>query len=217
MLRQGALTIDARTVVEGWQKLVLLGALVFLPVPVLTAIGLAVPIPSLVYQVASGLATRTQAIVVQLPGFQAIVADEGGESHEGVIRRSAAELSAPGTAIDLRPVGSGGPETGSNRGSRPGAKDSPVAVGDDTPAGDQGPTVETRPGEGSTGTPAVVVPTRPDPPPPPPPPPANQPPPPVLPPVELPITPPKIEIPPLPPPPIRIPLPPPPKIPGIPG
>ena len=180
MLRQGALTIDARTVVEGWQKLVLLGALVFLPVPVLTASGLAVPIPSLVYQVASGLATRTQAIVVQLPGFQAVVADEGGESHEGVIRRSAAELSAPGTAIDLRPVGSGGSETGSNRGSRPGAKDSPVAVGDGAPTGDQGATAETRPGEstsaettpgeGSTGTPAVVVPTRPDPPPPPPPP-----------------------------------------------
>lgn len=228
VLRQGALILDARTVVDGWQKLLLLGALVFLPVPVLTASGLAVPIPSLVYQVASGLATQTQAIVVQLPGFDAVVADNGGELHQGVIRRSAAELSTPGTRIDLGPVSNGGPaETGSNRGSRPGAKDSPAAPGDDAPARDQGPPAGTTPGEdsstgttsgeGSTGTPAVVVPTRPDPPPPPPPPPPANPPPPPPGPVELPIKPPKIELPPLPPPPIQIPLPPPPNIPGIPG
>ena len=217
MLRQGALTLDARTVVDGWQKLLLLGALVFLPVPALTASGLAVPIPSLVYQVAAGLATRTQAIVVQLPGFDAVVSDEGGVSHEGVIRRSAAELSAAETAID-----GGAPEVGSNRESRPGAKDTPVAAGDEIPAGDHGSTAETTPSEGSTagstsengsaGTPAVVIspqpgsePPPPPPPPanPPPPPPANPPPPPPpsLSPIELPITPPKLEVPPLPPPP----------------
>jgi hypothetical protein len=219
VLRHGALTLDPRTVVDGWQKLLLLGALVFLPVPALTASGLAVPIPSLVYQIAAGLATHTQAIVVQLPGFDAVVADDSGESHQGVIRRSAAELSAAGSSIDLRPVSNGGSETGPNRGSRPGAKESPVSGGDNASAGDQGSAAGTTPGEGSsagstsdngsTGTPAVVVSPQPGPPPPPPPPanpppppPANPPPPPPPPsPIELPINPPKIEVPPLPPPP----------------
>lgn len=228
MLRQGALILDARTVVDGWQKLLLLGALVFLPVPVLTASGLAVPIPSLVYQVASGLATQTQAIVVQLPGFDAVVADEGGAAREGVIRLSAAELSVPRTTIDLGPV----ENAGSQNGSRPGSKKSPVAAGDDAPARDQGSPAGTTPdgdsttgatsGEASTGTPAGVIPPEPGAPPPPPPPPPPQPqtppPPPANPPPPpLPITPPKIELPPLLPPPIQIPLPPPPKLPGIPG
>jgi hypothetical protein len=177
-----------------------------------------VPIPSLVYQVAAGLATHTQAIVVQLPGFDAVVADDSGESHQGVIRRSAAELSAAGTSIDLRPVSNGGSETGSNRGSRPGAKDSPVAGGDNASAGDKGSATGTTTGEGSTagstaengsaGDPAVVV-SPPPGPPPPPPPSANPPPPPApLSPIELPITPPTIEV---------LPLPPPPSLPGLGG
>ena len=229
MLRQGALTIDARTVNDGWQKLLLLGALVFLPVPVLTASGLAVPIPSLVYQVASGLARATQAFVVQLPGFEAVVADEAAASHEGVIRRSAEELSTPGQLISLRrPVADGGSEkTESNRASRPAARKSPVAAGADSPERDQATpaestTTETLPGQDRpTGAPVAA--TQPDPPPPPsvqppPPPPAN-PPPPAPPPPAIEITPPKLPpLPlPLPPPPPIIPLPPPPNVPLIPG
>ena len=203
MLRQGALTLDARIGVDGWQKLVLLGALVFLPVPVLTASGLAVPIPSLVYQVASGLATRTQAIVVQLPGFEAVVADEGTKAREGLIRRSAAELPAatPATAIDGSPVESDGSKNGSKNGSRPGSKKSPVVVGGDAPARDQGSPAGTTPDGGSTGTPAGGIPPEPGapPPPPPPPPPAPPPPPPQPPPPPAIPPPPALPVPPLPP------------------
>jgi hypothetical protein len=229
VLRQAALTLDARTGGDSWRKLVLLGALVFLPVPALTASGLAVPIPSIVYQVAAGLAARTQEIVVRLPGFDAVVGDERGESHEGVIRRTAAELSASGTAIDVHSVAAtGGTKSGSHGGSKPGAKESPVAAGGDASTGHQGSEAGTAAGDDATGTPIGVVapppsssrpppppPPPPTPPPPPPPPVTRPPPPPSL--VELPVTPPTIEVPPLPPPPAEIPpLPEPPSLPRIP-
>ena len=54
LLRHDLTTLDARSgfaepaLIRSWQKLALLAALVFVPVPALTASGLAVPLPSVV-------------------------------------------------------------------------------------------------------------------------------------------------------------------------
>ena len=75
---------------RSWHKLVLLTMLVFVPVPTLTASGLAVPLPSVVYRVAVGLAARTQEAVGKLPGFEPAVDESKDAVRAGVIRRSAA-------------------------------------------------------------------------------------------------------------------------------
>lgn len=228
VLRQSAIPLDGRTGFDRWPKLLALGALVFLPVPTLTASGLAVPIPSLVYQVAAGLASRTQEVVVGLPGFDAVVGDAQEESHAGVITRSAAEVaaqtgsvaaSAPGKPIEKgRP---GKPDVsgdGSHGGSKPGGNKPPVAPGAAAGAGAGGTTDGDSSQAAANGSPAAQPPAPPPPPPPPPPPAAPQPPPPPPPPAGgLPITVPKVPaLPPppvIPPPPIHVPVVPPPSIP----
>ena len=111
VLRQSAITLDARSAMDGWQKLLALGALVFLPVPALTATGLAVPIPSLVYQVAGGLAAQSQEIVGGLPGFHAVVADAPRRSRKGAIRLSASERVAETASTQATAVSAETPAT----------------------------------------------------------------------------------------------------------
>jgi hypothetical protein len=203
VLRQSTITLDARSVLDGWQKLLALGALVFLPVPALTATGLAVPIPSLVYRVAAGLAAQSQEIVGGLPGFHAVVADSPRQSRKGVIRLSAAErveetasaqattpsAEAPATSAGGTDKASGG---GAHKVSQPGHATAPAAGNqgsNESPAVDP-PPASTAP----TGTTSPAVPALPPPPAirPPPPPPRVLPPPP--PPVALP-TPPEVVLP----------------------
>ena len=215
MLRQSTITLDARSVLDGWQKLLALGALVFLPVPALTATGLAVPIPSLVYRVAAGLAAQSQEIVGGLPGFHAVVANSPRRTRKGVIRLSAAErveetastqattvsADTPGTSVGGTDKASGG---GAHKVAQPGHATAPGAGNqgsNESPVVDP-PPAPTVPVENTTpAIPALPPPPaiRPPPPPPPvlprPPPPVALPTPPevVLPiPDPLPIVPPKV-------------------------
>ena len=66
------------------QKLVL-ALLVCFPVPALTGTGLALPLPSGVYQVVVGLAEGTHAVAVRLGGFDAVINapdDRGGDAQK---------------------------------------------------------------------------------------------------------------------------------------
>jgi len=78
---------------DGWQKLLALGALVFLPVPALTATGRAVPIPSLVYQVAGGLAAQSQEIVGVLEAM--------GDRYPGVLVGSYPKFHVDGATVEV--------------------------------------------------------------------------------------------------------------------
>jgi hypothetical protein len=78
----------------GWQRLFVTTLIVCLPVPMLAASGLAVPLPSVVYRVAVGLAERTQAVAVAVPGFEAVVAETTETPRHGLIRLSAQERAA---------------------------------------------------------------------------------------------------------------------------
>ena len=82
----------------GWQRLFLTTLIVCLPVPMLAASGLAVPLPSVVYRVAVGVAERTQAVAVGVPGFEAVVAETTETARHGVIRLSAQERAATASA-----------------------------------------------------------------------------------------------------------------------
>jgi hypothetical protein len=77
-----------------WKRLALMGVMVCLPIPMLAASGLAVPLPSVVYRVAVGVAERTQAVAVRVPGFEAVVAETKQVARRGTIRFSAEELAA---------------------------------------------------------------------------------------------------------------------------
>lgn len=79
-----------------WKRLVLTGLIVCLPVPALAATGLAVPLPSIVYRVAVGIAEGTQAVAVGVPGFEAVVAETTQVARRGAIRLSAEELAVAG-------------------------------------------------------------------------------------------------------------------------
>jgi hypothetical protein len=81
----------------GWKRLALMGLMVCLPIPMLAASGLAVPLPSVVYRVAVGVAERTQAVAVHVPGFEAIVAETKQVARRGEIRFSAEELAVAGS------------------------------------------------------------------------------------------------------------------------
>jgi hypothetical protein len=82
----------------GWQRLLLTSLIVCLPVPMLAASGLAVPLPPIVYRVAVGLAERTQAVAVGVPGFEAVIAEATETPRGGVIRLSAQERAATASA-----------------------------------------------------------------------------------------------------------------------
>jgi hypothetical protein len=92
---------------SGWKRLALMGLMVCLPIPMLAATGLAVPLPAAVYRVAVGVAERTQAVAVRMPGFEAVVAESTHVARRGTIRLSAAELRTAGKlppAAASRPV-----------------------------------------------------------------------------------------------------------------
>jgi hypothetical protein len=103
-VRHPELILDARTgsadwpSLRGWQRLLLTSLIVCLPVPMLAASGLAVPLPPVVYRVAVGLAERTQAVAVRLPGFEAVVAETTEPPRRGTIKLSAQELAADRSA-----------------------------------------------------------------------------------------------------------------------
>ena len=103
-MRNSALTLDSRNgsadwpSLPGWQRLFLTTLIVCLPVPMLAASGLAVPLPSVVYRVAVGLAERTQAVAVSVPGFEAVVAETTETPRHGLIRLSAHERAAAASA-----------------------------------------------------------------------------------------------------------------------
>jgi hypothetical protein len=77
----------------GWKRLALMGVMVCLPIPMLAASGLAVPLPSVVYRVAVGVAERTQAVAVRVPGLGAVVAETKQVARRGTIRLSPEELA----------------------------------------------------------------------------------------------------------------------------
>lgn len=103
-MRDSALTLNWRNgsadwpSLPGWQRLLLTTLIVCLPVPMLAASGLAVPLPSVVYRVAVGLAERTQAVAVGVPGFEAVVAETTETPRRGVIRLSTQERAAAASA-----------------------------------------------------------------------------------------------------------------------
>jgi hypothetical protein len=84
----------------GRKRLALMGLMVCLPIPLLAASGLAVPLPSVVYRVAVGVAERTQAVAVRVPGFEAVVTETKQVARRGTIRFSAEEL-----AVAAKPSG----------------------------------------------------------------------------------------------------------------
>jgi hypothetical protein len=98
-LRQAALTSDLRAdpvdwhTMTAWKRLALMGLMVCLPIPLLAASGLAVPLPSVVYRVAVGVAERTQAVAVRVPGFEAVVAETKQVARHGKIRLAPEELA----------------------------------------------------------------------------------------------------------------------------
>jgi hypothetical protein len=80
----------------GWKRFVLMGLMVSLPVPLFAASGLAMPLPSIVYRVAVGVAERTQAVALGVPGFEAVVAETKEVARRGTIRLSPEELALAG-------------------------------------------------------------------------------------------------------------------------
>ena len=87
----------------GWKRLALMGVLVALPIPTFAASGLAVPLPGVVYRAAAGIAERTQAVAVQVPGLGAVVSETTEVARRGTIRLSADELAAPSPPADSPP------------------------------------------------------------------------------------------------------------------
>jgi hypothetical protein len=79
---------------RGWQRLLITSLIVCLPVPMLAASGLAVPLPAIVYRVAVGVAERTQEVAVGVPGFDAVVAEATETPRPGKIKLSPQELAA---------------------------------------------------------------------------------------------------------------------------
>lgn len=77
----------------GWKRFALMGLMVALPVPMFAASGLAVPLPSVVYRAAIGVAERTQAVAVAVPGFEAVVAETTQVARRGAIRLSPEEMA----------------------------------------------------------------------------------------------------------------------------
>jgi hypothetical protein len=102
-LRPSALTLDSRTQsadwhsLAGWKRLALMGAMVCLPVPVFAASGLAVPLPTIVYRAAAGLAEGAQAVTVRVPGLEAVVSETTQVARRGSIRLAPEEVAAAAT------------------------------------------------------------------------------------------------------------------------
>jgi hypothetical protein len=118
-LRHSALTSELRTetadwhLLSGWKRLALMGVMVSLPIPVFAASGLAVPLPSVVYRAAAGIAEQTQAVSVRLPGLGAVVSETKQVARRGTIRL-APEEAASAAPAPKRPV-----ETAAGEGDRP--------------------------------------------------------------------------------------------------
>jgi hypothetical protein len=99
-LRQNVLTSDLRadTVdwhsMAGWKRLVLMGLMVAVPVPLFAASGLAVPLPPVVYRVAVGIAESTHAVAVRVPGLGTVEAESTHVARAGAITFSAQELAS---------------------------------------------------------------------------------------------------------------------------
>jgi hypothetical protein len=83
---------------SGWKRLVLMGIMVAIPVPMFAASGLAVPLPAVVYRVAVGVAEQTHAVAVRVPGLEAVVAETKQVAREGTIRLAPEELATGGAA-----------------------------------------------------------------------------------------------------------------------
>jgi hypothetical protein len=79
---------------SGWKRLVVMGLMVAVPVPVFAASGLAVPLPSVVYRVAVGVAESTHAVAVHVPGLGAVVAESTHVARAGTIKLSVEEVAA---------------------------------------------------------------------------------------------------------------------------
>ena len=72
-----------------------------LPVPVFAGTGLALPLPSVVYRLAVAAAERTEAVAVQLSGFNVVTARDAASARLGTIRLTESERDAAGSARDL--------------------------------------------------------------------------------------------------------------------
>src|SRR5918992_134284 len=117
-MRPSALTADPRSAsaewpsLSGWRRVALMGVMVALPIPLFAASGLAVPLPSIVYRVAVGVAERTQAVAVGVPGIDAVVAGTTELPRRGTIRLSpqeVAEARAAATADRIRSTATSSP------------------------------------------------------------------------------------------------------------
>jgi hypothetical protein len=99
-LRQNVLTSDLRAdsvdwqSMAGWKRLVLMGLMVAVPVPLFAASGLAVPLPSVVYRVAVGIAESTHEVAVRVPGLGTVEAESTHVARAGTITFSAQELAS---------------------------------------------------------------------------------------------------------------------------
>jgi hypothetical protein len=91
----------------GWKRLALMGVMVCLPIPMLAASGLAVPLPAVVYRVAVGVAERTQAVAVRVPGFGAVVAETKQVARRGTIRLSSEELAVAHPPVETTTAAGG--------------------------------------------------------------------------------------------------------------
>lgn len=98
-MRQNVLTSDLRAdsvdwqSMAGWKRLVLMGLMVAVPVPLFAASGLAVPLPSVVYRVAAGIAESTHEVAVRVPGLGTVEAESTHVARAGTITFSAQELA----------------------------------------------------------------------------------------------------------------------------
>jgi hypothetical protein len=121
---------------SGWKRLALIGVMVCLPIPMLAASGLAVPLPPVVYRLAVGVAERTQAVAVRVPGFEAIVAETKRVPRRGTIRLAPQEL-----AVGAAPA-SAAPRVARPKHTVPSPRSSPRAAA--SPRGKPAPRPRTR-------------------------------------------------------------------------
>jgi hypothetical protein len=76
-------------------------------VPVFAGTGLALPLPSVVYRLAVATAARTEAVAVQLSGFNVVTAQDAASARLGTIRLTESERDAAGSTADPTPTGPG--------------------------------------------------------------------------------------------------------------
>ncbi|MGH3071598.1 MAG: hypothetical protein ACRDNB_04910, partial [Gaiellaceae bacterium] len=104
-MRAAALTfrLSQASSTHGVRQNVALAVLICLPLPTLAASGLTIPLPSVIYRIAVGLAEHTRAVVViDIPGLGAVTADAPEVPRRGAIKLNAAEVAA--MAASSRPA-----------------------------------------------------------------------------------------------------------------